>query len=148
VKEDISPPTGHSDPDALDLALDLVGDRWSLRVIEALLSGPQRYGELSTSLRTIAPNVLAARLRTLEQAGLVHARPYQERPRRLQYELTPDGAALSPIIGALRQWTAARFGIGESAIHDRCGTPVTHSAWCPTCRESMPTRTSTDVVWL
>src|SRR5437870_50093 len=67
-------------PSALELALERVGDRWSLLVVDALLEGPRRYGELQEAVSGIAPNILAERLRRLEREGVVVGRPYQERP--------------------------------------------------------------------
>jgi DNA-binding HxlR family transcriptional regulator len=131
-----------------DWALEVIGDRWSLRIVEALLAGPARYGELTTAIGAIAPNVLAARLRHLEQRGIVHVRPYQERPRRLQYELSADGSALAPVIGAMREWSAHRHGIGTAATHARCGCAITHHAWCPTCATPATTSLPSDTTWL
>ena len=69
----------------LDRALTRVGDRWTLLVVEALLDGPRRFGELSAALPGIAPNILAARLRKLEKERLVVGTPYTTRPLRHQY---------------------------------------------------------------
>ena len=72
----------------LAAALDSVGDRWTLLLVEALLDGPRRFGDLQEQLPRIAPNVLTQRLRRLEGEGLVLAQPYSERPPRFVYELT------------------------------------------------------------
>ena len=69
-------------PLPLEAALDRVGDRWSLLMVEALLDGPRRFGELADTLSGIAPNILTDRLRRLERAGIVRSTPYQERPTR------------------------------------------------------------------
>ena len=69
-------------------ALARVGDRWTLLVVAALLEGPKRFNELQEELDGIAPNVLSARLKALDRAGAVVARPYSERPPRFVYELT------------------------------------------------------------
>ena len=66
----------------LAAALRSVGDRWTLLLVEALLDGPLRFGDLQERLEGIAPNVLSERLRRLEREGLVLAEPYSERPRR------------------------------------------------------------------
>src|SRR5437588_1952278 len=73
---------------ALSEALAIVGDRWTLLVVAALLDGPRRFGELQAEIASIAPNVLSQRLRHLEQNGLLVARPYSQRPPRFAYELT------------------------------------------------------------
>ena len=76
-------------------ALDVVGDRWTLLVVRDLLLGPLRFADLRTELSGIPSNLLAERLRRLEEAGLV---------RRLEpegYELTPAGRELEPVVFAL-----------------------------------------------
>ncbi|HEX2240844.1 MAG TPA: helix-turn-helix domain-containing protein, partial [Actinomycetota bacterium] len=72
----------------LAAAMARVGDRWTLLVIDALLAGPRRCGELLDSLAGLAPNILSQRLKHLEKEGLILSRPYSERPIRLIYELT------------------------------------------------------------
>ena len=80
------------DPTPLEIALDRVGDRWSLLLVEALLDGSRRFGELGDRLPGIAPNILTERLRRLERVGIVRSQPYQTRPQRLAYDLTLEGA--------------------------------------------------------
>ena len=57
--------------DPLAAALDAVGDRWTLLIVESLLDGPRRFGDLQEELSRIAPNVLSQRLRRLEGEGVV-----------------------------------------------------------------------------
>src|SRR5256885_632434 len=83
----------------LSAALERVGDRWTLLLVEALLDGPRRFGDLQEALPGIAPNILSQRLRHLERETLLVARPYSHRPPRFAYELTEAGAELA---GALR----------------------------------------------
>ena len=64
----------------LQAALDSVGDRWSLLVVESLLVGPRRFNDLQASLAGIAPNILSDRLKRLERERVLQARPYSERP--------------------------------------------------------------------
>ena len=74
-------------------ALDIVGDRWTLLVIRDLLGGKRRYGEFLSSAEKIPTNILARRerLRRLEREGLVSRVPYNTRPLRVEYHLTPEG---------------------------------------------------------
>src|SRR4051794_6545534 len=116
----------------LDAALAAVGDRWTLLVVEALLDGPKRFGDLQAALPGIAPNILTARLRQLTEQGLVVATAYQERPPRFVYEL---GAAARELSGALRllaDW-GARHGDAEMPRHAACGTPLEARLYCPAC---------------
>lgn len=118
----------------LDRALARVGDRWTLLVVEALLDGPRRYGELSAAVSGIAPNILAARLRKLEQEGLVLSTPYSQRPLRHQYELTADGRELAGALHVLAAWAARIEALpGATRYHAACGTPLELRPWCPTC---------------
>ena len=119
----------------LGAALDRVGDRWSLLVVEALLEGPRRFGEIADSIGGIAPNILAARLKRLERAGIVVARPYAQRPVRLAYGLTVDGRELAGAVRLLADWGGRHGDPAEAARHDVCGTPLEARWWCPTCRE-------------
>jgi DNA-binding HxlR family transcriptional regulator len=117
----------------LGAALDRVGDRWSLLLIEALLAGPRRFNELGESVPGIAPNILSDRLRRLERAGVLVATPYSRRPPRAEYSLTADGRELAGALALLADWGARRGGTGEPLRHELCGTPL-EAAWhCPTC---------------
>ena len=90
-------------------ALDLVGDRWTLLVVRDLLRGKKRFGELAASSERIPTNILAERLKRLERAGLVEARPYSAHPPRFEYNLTPAGRELEPVLSAVAAWGHARF---------------------------------------
>jgi DNA-binding HxlR family transcriptional regulator len=117
----------------LAAALDSVGDRWTLLLVEVLLEGPRRFGELEQELEGIAPNVLSQRLRRLEAEGLVLAEPYSERPRRFVYELTAVGRELAGALRLLADWGARHQDGGESPRHAACGGPLEARWWCPTC---------------
>src|ERR671917_712585 len=90
----------------LAAALERVGDRWTLLVVEALLDGPRRFGDVAEAVPGIAPNILTQRLRHLEREALVVARPYSERPPRFVYELTSAGAELAGALRLLAHWGA------------------------------------------
>jgi DNA-binding HxlR family transcriptional regulator len=126
------------DPSPLEAALERVGDRWSLLLVEALLSGPRRFNELGESVAGIAPNILTDRLRRLERERIVVATPYQERPPRMSYALTGDGHDLASALRLLADWGArnARAADGSTAApirHSRCGSPLEARWYCPTC---------------
>ncbi len=117
----------------LELALDRVGDRWSLLVVEALLDGPRRFNELGDQVSGIAPNILTDRLRRLEREGVVLARPYQDRPPRMDYTLTAAGRDLAGALRLLADWGARRSDQSEPLRHAACGTPLEARWYCPTC---------------
>ena len=76
-------------------ALARVGDRWTLLVVEALLTGPRRFNELLDQIPGIAANILSERLKRLEREALLVARPYSKRPPRAAYQLTAEGQELA-----------------------------------------------------
>ena len=117
-------------------AMARVGDRWTLPVVEALLEGPRRFGELVERLPGIAPNILTDRLRSLERDGLVVARPYSHRPPRSTYELTDGGRELAGAVRLLSEW-GGRHGGQEPARHAVCGTPLEVRWYCPTCEQAV-----------
>ena len=120
-------------PSPLELALERVGDRWSLLVVEALLAEPRRFNELQDAVAGIAPNILADRLRRLEREGVVLARPYQERPPRMEYALTAAGRDLAGALRLLADWGARRSDSADPVRHSLCGTPLEARWYCPTC---------------
>src|SRR4029078_2133276 len=97
----------------LAAALDSVGDRWTLLLVEALLDGPRRLGDLQEQLPRIARTVLVQRLRRLESEGLVLAQPYSERPQRFVYELTASGHELAGALRLLADWGARPRHVAE-----------------------------------
>lgn len=115
------------DLDALRAAADVVGDRWRLLVVGALMDGGLAFGELESLVHGISPAVLSARLKELEADGLVVAEPYQDRPVRYRYVLTGRGASLAEVLRALASWG------GAPSRHDACGTALELTWWCPTC---------------
>lgn len=120
-------------PTPLESALERVGDRWSLLLVEALLDGGRRFNELGEVLPSIAPNILADRLRRLERERIVVATPYQQRPPRMSYALTSDGQDLASALRLLADWGARRSERPEPLHHELCGTSLETRWWCPTC---------------
>ena len=89
---------------AIANSLDIVGDKWSLLVVRDLLHGKRTYGELANSPEGIPTNILAERLKRLEAAGIISSTPYQQRPTRYAYTLTPKGCALGEVLLAFVRW--------------------------------------------
>lgn len=84
-------------------ALSVVGDRWALLVVREVAFGFTRFSDIQAN--TGAPKqVLTARLRKLEEEGVLERRRYSDRPPREEYLLTEAGAALAPVLSALRSW--------------------------------------------
>jgi DNA-binding HxlR family transcriptional regulator len=91
-------------------ALSLVGERWSLLIVRELLHGPRRYTDLTHGLPGIGTNILAARLRDLEESGVVQKRTLPPPAASTVYELTEYGAGLKEALYALARWGARTIG--------------------------------------
>src|SRR6476659_4489599 len=133
-------PAARREPPPLEAALDRVGDRWSLLIVEALLDGPRRFNELGDAVSGIAPNILTDRLRRLERERIVVATPYQQRPPRMSYSLTADGRDLASALRLLADWGARGAFDAEPLRHGRCGTPLEARWYCPTCESAVEAR--------
>ncbi len=88
-------------------ALDVVGERWALMVVRELLLGPKRFTDLRAGLPHVSPDVLAQRLRDLEQSGILEHRRLPPPYASQVYELTPRGRALEPVLVELGRWGGA-----------------------------------------
>jgi DNA-binding HxlR family transcriptional regulator len=89
---------------ALAYALDVIGERWTLLIVRELLTGPRRFTDLQNGLPGISTNLLAERLKGLEQAGLLRRRVLPPPAGSTVYELTPVGQALEEPLLALGRW--------------------------------------------
>lgn len=89
---------------AIACSLDLVGDKWSLLVVRDLMHGKSTFKELTESPERIPTNLLADRLKRLQDAGVIVASRYQDRPPRYAYELSDKGRELGAILKAFVQW--------------------------------------------
>ncbi|MHB8586234.1 MAG: winged helix-turn-helix transcriptional regulator [Thermoplasmatota archaeon] len=95
--------------------LDIIGERWTLLVIRELLLGPKRYKDLLDALPGIGTNLLAARLRELEEVGVLRHRELPPPAGSSVYELTEVGQGLEPILIALGRWGARFLGSPQEA---------------------------------
>lgn len=84
--------------------LDIVGDKWSLVIVRDLLIGKSRYGEFLTSPEGITTNILADRLKRMEESGLIDKDLYQRNPPRHAYRLTRRGRKLLPLLQEMCRW--------------------------------------------
>ena len=91
--------------------LDIVGERWAILILRDLfLLGPRKFQDFETSLSGISPNTLSARLKRLEETGVVTRKFYEEHPPRAEYVLTPKGRELGPVLKSLRAWGEKHTG--------------------------------------
>ena len=85
-------------------SLDAIGDWWSLLIIRDALLGRRRFGEFQKGLG-LAKNILAVRLRTLVDRGILETAPASDGSVYQEYVLTPKGRGVFPVLVALRQWS-------------------------------------------
>jgi DNA-binding HxlR family transcriptional regulator len=132
----------------LAAALQRVGDRWSLLLVEALLAGPRRFGELAEAVPGIAPNILSDRLRRLEDDRVIRSTPYSQRPPRFAYQLSDEGAELAGALRMLADWGSRVARDAEPLRHATCGTPLEARWFCPTCARDVDGAEADEVRYL
>ena len=91
-------------------AVEVVGERWAFLILRDLLVGPKRFTDLQRGLPGIPTNILTARLKELESAGVVQRRILPRPERGVVYELTAYGLELEDIIVRLGRWGAKSLG--------------------------------------
>ena len=119
-------------------ALALVGERYALLVVRELRYGRTRFQDIAAG--TGAPrDVLTARLRKLEQAGVIERRRYCEHPPRYDYLLTEAGRELQPILLALKEWGDRHCNPGAEPVIFRhaCGAEFHARTVCEACGEAI-----------
>ncbi len=105
-------PIGETPADGLASAISLVGQRWALLIVDRLLDGPKRFGDLQKALPRIPSNILTARLKELQESGLVSRVPLAH--NALAYAATPRGHELGEAIEMLRRWGAGQSATAET----------------------------------
>ena len=118
-------------------AAAVVGDRWTMLILRELFAESHRFEEIQAQSGA-TPQMVAARLKTLEAEGLVARRVYTERPLRHAYHLTKKGEAFYPVILALRAWgetwcKAPEEGVAVNMLHRACGKPAGLGTVCESC---------------
>ncbi len=106
-----------------EVALEIVGGKWKLVILEHLVAGVRRFGELQRAMPAITARMLTRQLRELEADGLVLRTVYTQVPPKVEYSLTDVGRSLEPLLIQLRGW-------GEW-YRDRCGPDIPHRSRDP-----------------
>jgi DNA-binding HxlR family transcriptional regulator len=120
-------------------ALSIVGDPWTLLILRDAFFGVRRFDEWQARLG-VARNVLAARLKTLVDAGVLETQLYSEHPPRKDYLLTRKGRDLRPVILALKAWGDRHVygeGGGPLEIVHTCGHELAPKMVCAACGEAV-----------
>jgi DNA-binding HxlR family transcriptional regulator len=129
-------------PCSVARALEIVGEKWALLAVREVFLGNRRFDEMVR--RTGAPrDTLAARLRTLVDAGILERRPYSEHPARSEYRLTDAGRELYPVILTLMRW-GDRHLAGDDGppmvLRHHCGHRLVAKVVCDACGEPVDAR--------
>lgn len=88
----------------VEMALKTMGDRWKIMIIQELMNGTKRFGELKKELGDITQKVLTSNLRALEEKGILIRTVYAQIPPRVEYTLTNFGYNLKPVLDSMRAW--------------------------------------------
>lgn len=118
-------------------ALEVVGERWTLLIVRDAFLGVTRFDRFARKLG-IGESVLARRLQTLCDAGVLERRPY--RPGRYDYVLTDRGRGLWPVVHGLLSWGDANFSPSGAPVltrHDGCGGALGQGSRCEACGETV-----------
>ena len=97
-------------------SLDLLGDRWTLLVVRDLMFGRSRFKDFTASPERIPTNILSDRLARLLRHRIVDQIPAEDGTKRLAYRLTAKGAALRPVLEAMRDWGLAHAPGSRAAL--------------------------------
>lgn len=108
--------SSHRSPCPIAAGLDIFGDRWSLLILRDLFLGPRRFSDFMKSPEGIATNILAARLESMAEAGIIEQQAVEGRKRPV-YALTEKGLRMRPILEAVRDWALAEVP-GTQALLD------------------------------
>jgi DNA-binding HxlR family transcriptional regulator len=111
----------HDEQCSVACTADIIGSKWTAVIVHDLSEGARRFSELERSCPGISPRTLSERLRALEQDDIVVRTSGR---RRVEYELTPKGEALLPIIGEMRRFGHAWLVPEHGHAHDETATRV------------------------
>jgi DNA-binding HxlR family transcriptional regulator len=119
-------------------ALSVVGERWSLLALREIFFGHRRFDEIVRNTGA-SRDILAARLRTLVEAGVLTKEQYENHPPRFEYALTEAGRALQPILANLLEWGDRYVTVGEAPTVWRhaCGAEFHPRTVCAHCGDSI-----------
>ncbi|TDW66661.1 winged helix-turn-helix transcriptional regulator [Kribbella pratensis] len=106
--------------------LDRISDKWVTLILTALADGPQRYSDLSRRIAGVSQKMLTQTLRSLERDGLLTRSVTPSVPVRVDYELTPLGGTLMPLIASIKTWAETHMPEVHEArtCYDNVSTPA------------------------
>ncbi|HKC94707.1 MAG TPA: helix-turn-helix domain-containing protein [Nitrospira sp.] len=89
-----------------EITADLIGGRWKIVLLWYLFQGVQRFSDLQRAIPGITQKVLTHQLRDMEKSGLLKRTVYAEVPPKVEYQITPLGLTLKPVVDAMHHWGA------------------------------------------
>lgn len=87
-----------------EAAADILGKKWTGLIIRVMLGGPKRFKEIKEQIPEMSDKMLTDRMKELESQAIVKRTVYPEMPVRIEYELTPKGRELQPVIESIQNW--------------------------------------------
>ena len=88
----------------IEVTIKLLDCKWKVLIVRELMSGTKRFGELKKSIAGITQKVLTAKLRNLEQDGILTRKIYEQTPPKVEYTLTDVGYSLHPVLESMKEW--------------------------------------------
>jgi DNA-binding HxlR family transcriptional regulator len=96
---------------AVEAAIGLIDGKWKSIVLFHLLSGTLRFNEIRCQIGNVTPRMLTNQLRELEEDGLIRRKVYAQVPPKVEYDLSPLGCSMEPILLALKDWGDANIDL-------------------------------------
>ena len=131
------------EPCSVARTLAVIGDRWTLMILRDCFLGVRRFEAFQARLG-ISRSIVTERLNLLVAEGVLERRPYQDRPVRHEYRLTPKGLDLHPVIMAIVHWGDVHMAEPEGRPllhrHSRCGQLFDPLTVCSHCGEPLSPR--------
>lgn len=87
-----------------EAAADILGKKWTGLIIRVMLGGPKRFKEIKEQIPEMSDKMLTDRMKELESQNIIKRTVYPEMPVRIEYELTPKGRELQPVIESIQNW--------------------------------------------
>jgi DNA-binding HxlR family transcriptional regulator len=130
------PKDAHPRECSIAMTLEVVGERWALLAIRELFHGVRRFDQIAHNTGA-SRDILTARLRKLETAGIIERRQYSDRPARYEYHLTPAGRELSDTLTSLMKWGDKYMAQGDPPVqwYHSCGEILDPVMVCAHCGE-------------
>ncbi len=96
----------------VETAIEVIGGRWKVLILQELFAGTRRFSELHRALESVSHRTLTQQLRELESHGIVRRKVHRQVPPKVEYSLTTVGETLRPVIAVMHDW-AEKYGAAQ-----------------------------------